>query len=53
MSYKDFDYTIMIALMCLPKCMNFVVETHLDGAVMSTFVFPSTAIAQTPCFNIH
>jgi len=29
MSYKNFDYTIMIALMCWPKMYNFGIETHL------------------------
>jgi len=36
MSYKDFDYTIVIALVCWHKCMNFGAEIHLGGGVMST-----------------
>jgi len=39
MSYKDSDYTIVIALVCWHKCMNFGAETHLGGGVMS-LLFP-------------
>ena len=53
MSYKDSDYTIVIALVCCHKCMNFGAETHLGGGVMSTFVFLLTAIAQAPHFDVH
>ena len=35
----------MIALVCWPKHMIFVAETHLGGGVMSAFVFLSTAIS--------
>jgi len=48
MPYKDSDYTIVIALVCWPKRMNFGAETHLGGGGMSTFVLPSTAIAWRP-----
>jgi len=53
MSYKDSDYTIVITLVCWDKCMNFGAETRLGGGVMSTSVFPSTAIAQAPHFDVH
>ena len=43
-SHKDSDYTIMITLVCWPKCMNFGPETHLGVGDMSTFVFPLGAI---------
>ena len=52
MSYKDSDYTLMINIVCWPKRINFGVETHLDGGVMSTFVFPLTTIAQVTHFNV-
>ena len=45
MSYKDSDYTIVIALMYRPKHIIFGAETHLGGGVMSAFIFLSTTIA--------
>jgi len=32
--------------------MNFGAESHLGGGVMSAFVFPWTAIARGPHFNV-
>ena len=52
MSYKDSDHTIVIALVCWPKRMNFGAETHLGGGIMSAFAFLSTAIAWVPHFNV-
>ena len=53
MSYKDSDYTVVIALVCWPKRMNFLVlKLTLGCRIMSAFVFPSTAIARAPRFNI-
>jgi len=46
MSCKDSDNTIMITVMCWPKCMIFGVETLLGGEVMSTFVFLLINIAR-------
>jgi len=50
MPYKDSD---LITLECSQECMDFGVETHLGDGVMSTFVFPLTAIAQEPHFDFH
>ena len=52
MSYKDSDYTIVIALICWLESMHFCAETHLDDGDFSVFVFPSTTIARVPHLNI-
>ena len=53
MSYEDSDYyTVVITLMCWHKHMFFGGEIHIDDEFTSTFVFPSTAIAQASCFVI-
>ena len=52
MSYKDSDYTIVIALICWLEGMHFCAETHLDDGDFSVFVFPSTTIARVPHLNI-
>ena len=39
-SYKNSDYTFVIAVMNRPETYNNCAETHLGGGVMSTYVFP-------------
>lgn len=51
MCYKHSDYTIVIALVCWPKRINFGAETHLRGGIMSAFVVPLTTIARAPHFH--
>ena len=54
MAYRDFGYTIVISAMHWHKCIILVlIETHLGGGIMSAFVFPSTTIAQAPCFDFR
>ena len=53
MSYKDFDYTIVIAVVCWPKRMNFGAETHLGGGVMSPFCLPVDRYCSSAHFDIH
>ena len=53
MSYKDSDYTIVIALVYWQKGLNFGAETQLGVWVMSALVLWLSTIAQAPHFDFH